>query len=150
MKRILSLGLAALMTVFALAGCGADNGGKHVMGLDHIRLLPPDQPPDFLHGEGSHGKIGNVSLFQGLPDGAFRAAVVHIDFAPKHGNDLADHIFRTAEGVPGKKMQDLFPDFHGCSSLIQNFPLLYHKGPGKESKKSPGSGDHCRSKGKKE
>ena len=26
MKRILSLGLAALMTVFALAGCGADNG----------------------------------------------------------------------------------------------------------------------------
>lgn len=26
MKRILSLGLAAVMTVFALAGCGADNG----------------------------------------------------------------------------------------------------------------------------
>ena len=26
MKKILSLGLAALMTVFALAGCGADNG----------------------------------------------------------------------------------------------------------------------------
>lgn len=26
MKRILSLGLAAIMTVFALAGCGADNG----------------------------------------------------------------------------------------------------------------------------
>ena len=30
MKKILSLGLAALMTVFALAGCGADKGTDNI------------------------------------------------------------------------------------------------------------------------
>ena len=41
MKRILSLGLAALMTVFALAGCGADNGTG--TGTDAISVLTREE-----------------------------------------------------------------------------------------------------------
>ena len=48
MKRILSLGLAALMTVFALAGCGADNGtdnnnGGTGTGTDAISVLTREE-----------------------------------------------------------------------------------------------------------
>lgn len=48
MKRILSLGLAALMTVFALAGCGADNGtdnnnGGTGTGTDTISVLTREE-----------------------------------------------------------------------------------------------------------
>lgn len=44
MKRILSLGLAALMTVFALAGCGtdSDNGGTGT-GTDAISVLTREE-----------------------------------------------------------------------------------------------------------
>lgn len=41
MKRILSLGLAALMTVFALAGCGADSGTG--TGTDAISVLTREE-----------------------------------------------------------------------------------------------------------
>ena len=41
MKRILSLGLAALMTVFALAGCGADGGTG--MGTNAISVLTREE-----------------------------------------------------------------------------------------------------------
>ena len=48
MKKILSLGLAALMTVFALAGCGADNGtdnnnGGTGTGTDAISVLTREE-----------------------------------------------------------------------------------------------------------
>lgn len=48
MKRILSLGLAALMTVFALAGCGADSGtdnnnGGTGTGTDAISVLTREE-----------------------------------------------------------------------------------------------------------
>ena len=44
MKRILSLGLAALMTVFALAGCGADNGtDSNNGGTDAISVLTREE-----------------------------------------------------------------------------------------------------------
>lgn len=48
MKKILSLGLAALMTVFALAGCGADNGTDSknsgtVTGTDAISVLTREE-----------------------------------------------------------------------------------------------------------
>lgn len=44
MKKILSLGLAALMTVFALAGCGADsNDGGTGMGTDAISVLTREE-----------------------------------------------------------------------------------------------------------
>lgn len=44
MKRILSLGLAALMTVFALAGCGADsNDGGTGTGTDAISVLTREE-----------------------------------------------------------------------------------------------------------
>ena len=41
MKRILSLGLAAIMTVFALAGCGADSGTG--TGTDAISVLTREE-----------------------------------------------------------------------------------------------------------
>ncbi len=44
MKKILSLGLAALMTVFALAGCGADsNDGGTGTGRDAISVLTREE-----------------------------------------------------------------------------------------------------------
>lgn len=44
MKKILSLGLAALMTVFALAGCGADsNDGGTGTGTDAISVLTREE-----------------------------------------------------------------------------------------------------------
>ena len=48
MKKILSLGLAALMTVFALAGCGADKGtdnnnGGTGTGTDAISVLTREE-----------------------------------------------------------------------------------------------------------
>ena len=46
MKRILSLGLAAVMTVFALAGCGADNGTDSKnsgTGTDAISVLTREE-----------------------------------------------------------------------------------------------------------
>lgn len=44
MKRILSLGLAALMTVFALAGCGTDsNNGGTGTGTDAISVLTREE-----------------------------------------------------------------------------------------------------------
>lgn len=44
MKKILSLGLAALMTVFALAGCGADsNDGGTGTGRDAISILTREE-----------------------------------------------------------------------------------------------------------
>lgn len=44
MKKILSLGLAALMTVFALAGCGADsNDGGTGTGTDTISVLTREE-----------------------------------------------------------------------------------------------------------
>lgn len=44
MKKILSLGLAALMTVFALAGCGADNGtDSNNGGTDAISVLTREE-----------------------------------------------------------------------------------------------------------
>ena len=44
MKKILSLGLAALMTVFALAGCGADsNNGGTGTGTDAISVLTREE-----------------------------------------------------------------------------------------------------------
>ena len=44
MKRILSLGLAALMTVFALAGCGTDsNNGGTGTGTDTISVLTREE-----------------------------------------------------------------------------------------------------------
>ena len=48
MKRILSLGRAAIMTVFALAGCGADNGtdsnnGGTGTGTDAISVLTREE-----------------------------------------------------------------------------------------------------------
>ena len=44
MKKILSLGLAALMTVFALAGCGADsNDGGAGTGRDAISVLTREE-----------------------------------------------------------------------------------------------------------
>lgn len=44
MKRILSLGLAALMTVFAFAGCGADNGtDSNNGGTDAISVLTREE-----------------------------------------------------------------------------------------------------------
>lgn len=44
MKKILSLGLAALMTVFALAGCGADsNNGGTGTGTDTISVLTREE-----------------------------------------------------------------------------------------------------------
>ena len=44
MKKILSLGLAALMTVFALAGCGADsNDGGTATGTDAISVLTREE-----------------------------------------------------------------------------------------------------------
>lgn len=44
MKKILSLGLAALMTVFALAGCGADsNDGETGTGRDAISVLTREE-----------------------------------------------------------------------------------------------------------
>lgn len=44
MKKILSLGLAALMTVFAFAGCGADNGtDSNNGGTDAISVLTREE-----------------------------------------------------------------------------------------------------------
>ena len=48
MKKILSLGLAALMTVFALTGCGADKGtdnnnGGTGTGTDAISVLTREE-----------------------------------------------------------------------------------------------------------
>ena len=107
------------------------------MGLDHIRLLLPDQPPDFLQGEGSHGKIGNVPLFQGLPDGAFRAAVVHIHLSAEQGNHLAYHVFRSAKGISGQKMQHFFSGFHNFPSPIDLFPDYSTEEREKKEKKEP-------------
>ena len=57
MKRILSLGLAALMTVFALAGCGADsNDGGTGTGRDAISVLTREE------GSGTRGARGTRGL----------------------------------------------------------------------------------------
>ena len=85
------------------------------MGLNEIRLLLPDQPSDLADGKGLHGKKGNVPLPQGLPDGTVGAAVDHVDLALEHGNDLADHILCSAEGVSGQKMQNFLLGFHNFS-----------------------------------
>ena len=61
MKKILSLGLAALMTVFALTGCGADKGtdnnnGGTGTGTDAISVLTREE------GSGTRGafiELGN-------------------------------------------------------------------------------------------
>ena len=53
MKRILSLGLAAVMTVFALAGCGADSGTG--TGTDAISVLTREE------GSGTRGAF--IELF---------------------------------------------------------------------------------------
>ena len=65
MKKILSLGLAALMTVFALAGCGADsNDGGTGTGKDVISVLTREE------GSGTRGAfIGNRGKERGRQKG---------------------------------------------------------------------------------
>ena len=93
---------------------GGKEAGSHVVGVDEVGLLLPDDPAELGNAHGFHRKVGDPLGFHHFPDDiAFRAAIDHLHFAPKGMDDLADHLLRA--GIdPG--VQNVH-HFHKCPSF---------------------------------
>ena len=96
------------------AAQGGKEAGSHVVGVDEVWLLLPDDPAELRNGHGLHRKIRYPLPFHHFPDDiAFRAAIDHLHFALKGMDDLADHLLRA--GIdPG--VQNVH-HFHKCPSF---------------------------------
>ena len=96
------------------AAQGAEKASPHIVGVDQVGLLLPDDPAQLGHAHVLHGQIGDVLLGQHLGHNfTFRAGVDHLNLTPEGLDNLADHLLRTGIDTGIEDVQ-YFHDHPSC------------------------------------